>query len=728
MAWQRTPGSGLWLPTIFGNISAGHSTSLTATNQYLGFYGRIGWSDGASSKNLQGVSFRFTTVTKGSGSITTLRVSLQNINTSISTLPPTPDGIVLRSFTIANDHPNFISNSVIPFTNFDSVFPINIEQPIYVVFDLPTFTAGDNVTISNVGGGLVTQEGRGVHWNGTALAGQLPPNLLFRADDGILGTFNTGWAFPFISAATEIAMSQNECGLRYKLPYAHKIDGIWFTGRTTDTTPVIDVNIYDGVQSLHNFYAGRGWMIGTPHLTWLATFPESPELEADHVYRVVIRGTPNAPLINVMDVPTNEYFSIFPGGREMHWTQRPIAGTTGWTDNNARRPIMGFRISSLLDDTPRVHPTFARTPGTGMWMPPLASGPGFWFEGILTANSAAMLTTMMGRAFWTDGASTKTIQSASFRFGGAIRTNGSSLRVSLQNQLSPIPAFPARPDGTVLTSFIIQNSDTNWAANSVYPLTPFDTPLTVTFGQPIALVIDWNAFFQGDQYIIHYVTGAITSQSNFVGGVGAGNAQVTNAIGTNVLFQCTDGSYASLDSHSPLPFASLTGTTAVANGGEAALCYRLPYPHKIDGVGVSFTTTTVNGQFEINIYDETSLLLSRTFATAGLTTAGQTRPFTISFPEIEMEANKVYYVALRAITSTTISVANHDVLPDNGVFSLFPGGQNFFSATRPNTTSAWVGNATRRVLISVRVSSLDNGRREPGGGNGGGTNIFLVED
>jgi hypothetical protein len=70
-------------------------------------------------------------------------------------------------------------------------------------------------------------------------------------------------------------------------------------------------------------------------------------------------------------------------------------------------------------------------------------------------------------------------------------------------------------------------------------------------------------------------------------------------------------------------------------------------------------------------------------------------------------------------------------VPDNAMFSAFPGGRDCYLTWIPwnDATNTWTDVPTRRPWMGVRVSSFDNGRREPGGnGNGGGTNIFLVED
>jgi len=335
----------------------------------------------------------------------------------------------------------------------------------------------------------------------------------------------------------------------------------------------------------------------------------------------------------------------------------------------------------------------------------------------------------MGRLWWPDGAATKNLQAVTFRFGAITKAGGSSLRVSLQNmdtvQTPAVSAtVPGNPDGVVLRSFSIANADPNFATNVAYPMSNFDSPLTVNFGQVIAMVLDFQNFGGSDSATLGYII-AQTNQHESAISQFNGTAWTAGALPPSCLFQADDGSYIAFDYAWAIPFVSAAlqqSLTNVSNPSEYALCYQLPYAHKIDAIAATMWTPNVNTPFNLAIYDGTTPLVTVPCRPAYM--GGTTfRPFVVSLrEELQMDANHQYCIGIAPTSAAIVNMAYTEV-PNNAMYSVFPGGRNVYLAQRPAGGGPWTFTTNRRTWLNIRISSIDTGS---GNGGDGGPRTFPV--
>ncbi len=353
--------------------------------------------------------------------------------------------------------------------------------------------------------------------------------------------------------------------------------------------------------------------------------------------------------------------------------------------------------------------TMVQLAGSGSLIPPM---PGITVVpslattlSLLGANASDRLS-QIGRVVFPERTGSKSLTKVHFLFGAVVKTNGSTLRVSLQDvDLTAGP--PMRPDGTVDQSVTIANADSGFASNQWYTAT-LGSARTVNYGDLLAVVFDWASAVSGDSVVI---TGySLSSGSSNAGAVGNqyGAVQFTastwSAISmvTNIILEFSDGSFGTLDGSL---IASAIGTTAfnnTSNPDEHCLEFQFPFDCEVDGM---YALVAANADFEMILYSGTTALATVTVDanTAQSTAARWTR---VAFPKQTLLKNTTYRVAVRPTTASNVTIYHRDVsnASHKGVEHL---GTTASLNSRTDAGAWGTPTATRRPLMGVRICAVN---------------------
>jgi len=350
-------------------------------------------------------------------------------------------------------------------------------------------------------------------------------------------------------------------------------------------------------------------------------------------------------------------------------------------------------------------------PGRGVWFPELPGvsiNPALATTLLIAGANASDKIAQMGRVSFAERTGTKNITHIHFLFGAVTKSNGSTLRVSLQDvDLANGPAI--RPDGTADQSVTIANADAGFVSNGYYRAA-LDAPRTVTYGDLLATVFDWNGGgVSGDSVAITGLSvssaasngGAISHQNCCALFTAAAWGIITMA--TNILLEFDDGTFGSLDGSyivSALGSASVnTGTTP----DERALEFQVPYNCEIDGIWALINVGA--GDVDLVLYDGTTPLATSTLDANAIQATG-VRFIRATFPKVALTANTTYRVAVKPTTATNITFYYRDV----GAAAhrqAIQGGTALRYNERTDAGAWGAGTDTRIPWLGVRISGID---------------------
>lgn len=307
-----------------------------------------------------------------------------------------------------------------------------------------------------------------------------------------------------------------------------------------------------------------------------------------------------------------------------------------------------------------------------------------------------------------------TIDTIGFTLGTV--TTADTLKVSLQD----VDAATGNPDGTADQYRTVASgslSTNAWIETGLLTSDGTDGggKRTVTRGQKIAVVIEFNSYVAGNLQIRH------VNLSNGARSVPlSGFCYVThyttlwtrqNAVMPCVSLKYNDGTYGFIPYTAPYSNGSSSGI-AVNTGGfdEIALKLNLPFKCKVSGAW-----------FAILGLGDTDIVLYASDGSTVLATASHDKdlvvsstPCSVGFTsEIELTAG-TYYLSVKPTTTTSITVYYADVAAA-AIFDQTPGGQLAHWAQRLDGGS-WTNTLTRRPIAGLTISALDDGA---GGGAAG---------
>lgn len=358
--------------------------------------------------------------------------------------------------------------------------------------------------------------------------------------------------------------------------------------------------------------------------------------------------------------------------------------------------------------------------GSGMWI-----GNSVFLYGLVSAgafisdviDASAEKYAYVGRVWFPTRTGTKDIRRVGFRFGTVVKAGGSALTVSLQDP-STTAGPPGRPDETQDQTVAIANANAAFASNSWIRTDAFSADRTVTFGDDLAVVVEYNGAGRLGSDSVR-LTSFSTSQvqrllSNPVLKTG-GNWNVTNVAAPNLVLEMSDGTFGTLEGGLPIKAINTHSFHSGSAADEYAMPFSFPFPCKIDGMRFVVATDVAGCNFDAILYEGTTVRRTvsidgnRASATIGTI-------FEVPFEEYTLDANSTYYVAVKPTTGNPLSVYSVDV-DDANHLTTYPGGTTWTYTNRVDAGSWAAVTSTRQLIADVRVSSVQDG---VGGAGGGG--------
>ncbi len=325
---------------------------------------------------------------------------------------------------------------------------------------------------------------------------------------------------------------------------------------------------------------------------------------------------------------------------------------------------------------------------------------------IAGANASDKLA-MIGRVSHAARTGNKNISKVHFLFGAVTKSNGSTLRVSLQD-VDTANGPVIRPDGTADQSVTIANADAGFTSNGWYTAT-LGATRTVAYGDLLAVVFDWGSAVSGDSVVIAGLS--LSSVSSNAGSATHQNCCVqftSSAWGvvsmvTNVLLEFDDGTFGTLDGSI---VCSATGSISFNSGStpdENALEFIAPFTGEIDGMWCYINPGA--GDFDMVFYDG-STAVATVSVDANAIQAASGRWVRVNFPKVAVTAGNTYRAAVRPASGTNASLYYLDVAAA-AHRAVLPFGTNAMLNSRTDAGSWGAGTTTRRPLIGVRYSGID---------------------
>ena len=340
--------------------------------------------------------------------------------------------------------------------------------------------------------------------------------------------------------------------------------------------------------------------------------------------------------------------------------------------------------------------------------PLLTTAPGF--DSTLLMDASTDSAAMIGRV-WTPNRGSKSIRKIGFLFGTVVKAAGTDVRVSLQSvDLAAGP--PGRPDGVVDQFITIADSDAGYVTNAWYQTGALDADRSVTYGELLSVVWDFNGTWVTADSTIIRVPGSTTSPGtiNSTLGVlftGASWAAATGAL--NVILEFSDGTFGTLmGAHPCSSLGTQVFNSGTAGSDEWALQFSFPVEVKVDGAWAILALPS-GADFNILLTDAAGTAVSG-FSTVSVDqgSIGSTSSRGIYVPfssEVTLAANTTYYLSIQPTTTNNVTLYTFSVSAA-GHLDCHEGGQSFCLAGRIDG-GAWAApTLTSRPFIGLSVSSI----------------------
>lgn len=329
-----------------------------------------------------------------------------------------------------------------------------------------------------------------------------------------------------------------------------------------------------------------------------------------------------------------------------------------------------------------------------------------WLSGIPAQSSAILLDAAADRVAWVfRAAKTGTAKKLELRFGTVPALNAAS---NLTIGIQPVDATTGDPTGTFTDSVTIANGSIT--ANTTFQAT-LATGVSVTIGTLYAVVVQFNTFNSGDQVNIR----PGMTEGTRDGGIYSGYL-TTNTTGSyakvsatlpSVSIEYSDATYAFMPECWPVVVPSSVAFANSSTPDAIGLRWQLPFPHKINGAWVNIDA---DGDFDLILYDASTktTVASVDKDNRALTTVN-TGLITFS-SEQTCAASTTYVLAVEPSSATNVTLSYVDVAAASRLDQL-NGGQAFHYATakNPATTADFAMTTTRRPVMGILVSAVDNG-------------------
>lgn len=315
--------------------------------------------------------------------------------------------------------------------------------------------------------------------------------------------------------------------------------------------------------------------------------------------------------------------------------------------------------------------------------------------------------------FWQPG----TLHLVHFRT--ATVATGDTLKVSFQD----IDGATGDPDGTgdEFRTIVVGNGDDNVAlVTGILSSDGTDTGTkrTVVAGQMLAVVFEFNSFVAGNILLAARSAAAGPSSSGYTYSDHFTAAWAKSQNLPLMAIEYSDGSYA------PLPYvdASVSGlaaetfnstTTAGAGGDERGLIFQVPFACKVKGF---WANLDIDNDAEVVLYDSDGTELDAVTLDATNRVVTHSQVYHVPFSdEFTLAKDTNYRLSLRpGAGNASVMVSS---FPTAAVLDAMPGGSECHYTVRTDG-GAWTETTTKRPLMGVILSAVDNGVSSGSGGSG----------
>ena len=360
---------------------------------------------------------------------------------------------------------------------------------------------------------------------------------------------------------------------------------------------------------------------------------------------------------------------------------------------------------------------YQQIPGGGLWVPAdlfsTSLPPNVANSSVISATGD--LFAWVGPVWFKERGGTKNIQTVGFHFGGITKSGGSGLTVSLQD-VSLTTAPPMQPDGVKDQTFAIANSNASFAANAWCQTGNLSATRTVAYGDLLAVVIEYDGAGRlgSDNFAIVGVSEGAAARLQGQGVTRIGGTFAPFSAVQDIVLGFDDGTFGTLQGGYPATTLGnhfFNSSTAVAD--EYAMGIRLPFPAKLSGMAVYIQIPT-GADCSVVLYSGTTVLQAVAINSKAISQVATPRILYVSFQEIALAANTLYYMSILPTTTTGITIYYADVAAAAHL-QAHGGGMAFCEYTRLNG-GAWSAPVTTRApYMSLELSAFDDGAS--GGGS-----------
>lgn len=356
---------------------------------------------------------------------------------------------------------------------------------------------------------------------------------------------------------------------------------------------------------------------------------------------------------------------------------------------------------------------------------------GLWIPGVppIGANNPAFSGRTLDAATKQFGAvifrvpRTGTLDKFEFRVSGVAQAPVNGLRCSFQD----VGNVTGDPTGTQTQFFrtVTGISPNSWITPGILTSDGTDggTKLAITQDEDLACCVAFENFVAGDSVDITYFPDNGPSRDAFT------TTYIDEYNGTSwakllagspiIALKYDDGSYEYVTGFRPFSSLNNVDFSSSSSPNERGMIFQFPGPVKIRR---GWFSGDIDGNADAVIYagDGVTPLMTRTLQPGYRSTTLASR-YEFPFPELTLSAGVSYRYALKPATTTNIRLHEFDVAAA-AIMDQFEGGQNFHHTSRTGA-SAWTEVTTKRPLMGLCVSAIDDAVQTGGGGGF----IFLGE-
>lgn len=289
-------------------------------------------------------------------------------------------------------------------------------------------------------------------------------------------------------------------------------------------------------------------------------------------------------------------------------------------------------------------------------------------------------------------------------------TTGDTLKVSLQDT----SLTTGNPDETIDQSGTVVIADTD---DNVIKSVTLDTARTVTQGDYLSVVIEFNSYVAGNLEIMANEYGGLPRDS--YSNLKTGGSWAKQGRGPIVLLEYSDGSFPNVAGAVPGMMSQYANLDSGDTPDEIALRFKLPAPMRLSRV--TWMGDMAAGSLpNLVLYEGTTALatisLDGDVSYSTVAALFGTKKFPTPY---QCAKDTVYRLALKPTTTTTVGLHYIDVAT-NAHLESTPGGKEFYTSERTDGGS-WSDVTTRLPAIDLIFDQIDDGT---GGGGGGRPNLL----